>query len=62
VPHPSPQLLGIAQGLAYLHASGVIHGDLKGVRVITGVEANTALARQSSVCGKQLMYKYLTQR
>jgi len=26
------------------------------------VEANTALARQSSVCGKQLMYKYLTQR
>jgi len=36
VSHPSPQLLGIAQGLAYLHSSGVIHGDLKGVRVITG--------------------------
>jgi len=29
---------------------------------VYGVEANTALARQSSVCGKQLMYKYLTQR
>ena len=38
-PHPSPQLLGIAQGLAYLHSSGVIHGDLKGVRVITDFSA-----------------------
>lgn len=32
--HPSPQLLGIAEGLTYLHSCGVIHGDLKGVRVI----------------------------
>ena len=31
---PSPQLIGIAEGLAYLHSSDVIHGDLKGVRVI----------------------------
>lgn len=35
MPHPFPQTLGIAQGLVYLHSSGVIHGDLKGVRVIT---------------------------
>ena len=34
-----PQLLGIARGLAYLHSSGVIHGDLKGVHVIT--DSNT---------------------
>ena len=28
---PSPQLLGIAKGLAYLHSYDVVHGDLKGV-------------------------------
>jgi len=32
---PSPQLLGVAEGLAYLHSCSVVHGDLKGVRVIT---------------------------
>ena len=32
---PSPQLLGVAEGLAYLHSCNVIHGDLKGVRVNT---------------------------
>src|SRR6266478_2260729 len=31
-----PKSLGIAKGLSYLHSRGVIHGDLKGVRVITG--------------------------
>lgn len=34
LPHsvsPSPQLLGIAKGLAYLHSYDVVHGDLKGV-------------------------------
>jgi serine/threonine protein kinase len=33
-PVPSSQLLGIAEGLAYLHSYDVIHGDLKGVRAI----------------------------
>ena len=33
-PHPSPQILGIAQGLAYLHSKGMVHGDLKGVRIL----------------------------
>jgi len=33
--HPSPQSLGVAEGLGYLHSCGVIHGDLKGVRVTT---------------------------
>ena len=31
---PSFQLLGFAEGLAHLHSSDIIHGDLKGVRVI----------------------------
>lgn len=31
---PSPQSLGIAEGLAYLHSREVIHGDLSGVRVV----------------------------
>jgi len=30
-----PQLLGVAEGLVYLHSCNVIHGDLKGVRVDT---------------------------
>ena len=34
---PSFQLLDIAEGLAYLHSSDIIHGDLKGVRVITHI-------------------------
>ena len=42
-----PQLLGIAEGLVYLHSCNVIHGDLKGVRVdidpdmppLTGISA-----------------------
>ena len=37
LPHktsPLFQLLGVAEGLAYLHSSDIIHGDLKGVRVI----------------------------
>lgn len=29
------QLLGITEGLAYLHSCNVIHGDLKGVRSVT---------------------------
>lgn len=34
ISHFSPQSLGIAKGLAYLHSRGVIHGDFKGVRTI----------------------------
>jgi hypothetical protein len=33
-PQPSTKLFETAQGLAYLHSRGVIHGDLKGVRLI----------------------------
>ena len=36
-PHPSAQLLGIAEGLDHIHSRGVIHGDLRGVRVITHI-------------------------
>ena len=36
-PHFRSQLLGVAEGLAYLHSCGVVHGDLKGVRVITNI-------------------------
>ena len=28
-----PQLAGVAQGLIYIHSKGMIHGDLKGVRL-----------------------------
>jgi len=28
-----PQLVDAIQGLAYMHNQGIIHGDLKGVRV-----------------------------
>ena len=28
-----PQLAGVAEGLIYMHCQGVIHGDLKGVRI-----------------------------
>ena len=28
---PTSQLLGVTEGLAYLHSCNVIHGDLKGV-------------------------------
>ena len=46
---PLSQLLGIAEGLAYLHSSNVIHGDLKGVRFVvplgtsslTGINSRT---------------------
>ena len=31
---PLPQLVGVANGLAYLHSREIVHGDLKGVRVI----------------------------
>jgi len=43
---------------------GLLQESLASSRSIEAdlVEANTALARQSSVCEKQLMYKYLTQR
>ena len=34
-PHPFSQSLGIAEGLIYLHSREVVHGDLKGVRVVT---------------------------
>ena len=30
--HPHHKLLGLTEGLNYLHSSNVIHGDLKGVR------------------------------
>jgi serine/threonine protein kinase len=41
-PQPSTslllQLLGVANGLAYLHSCSVIHGDLKGVRINTDLD------------------------
>ena len=33
--YPILQILGVAEGLAYLHTLNVIHGDLKGVGCIT---------------------------
>jgi len=27
------QLIGVAKGLIYIHSQGMIHGDLKGVRL-----------------------------
>ena len=33
-PLPLPQLLGVSNGLDYLHSQEIIHGDLKGVRAM----------------------------
>ena len=30
----SPQLLGVAKGIGYLHSHNIIHGGIKGVRGI----------------------------
>ncbi|KAG9122248.1 hypothetical protein FRC07_001465 [Ceratobasidium sp. 392] len=38
------QCKGIIEGLSYLHASGVIHGDLKGVRI--RAKANVLISKQ----------------
>ena len=32
-----PQLGGVARGLVYMHGQGMVHGDLKGVCLRTGV-------------------------
>jgi serine/threonine protein kinase len=40
---PSPQLLDVAEGLNYLHASHTIHGDLKGVSALSGSSRETLL-------------------
>lgn len=32
----APKMIAVADGLAYLHSNGVIHGDLKGVSEIDG--------------------------
>ena len=36
----SPQVLDVAEGLSYLHASYMIHGDLKGVSPLKIVPSN----------------------
>ena len=32
--HMLPQLCDVARGLIYMHGQGMVHGDLKGVRLI----------------------------
>ena len=31
---PAPKMIGVADGLSYLHFNDVVHGDLKGVSII----------------------------
>ena len=42
------QLLDVASGLAYLHANNLVHGDLKGVRVL--VQCFPGLPDWSIIC------------
>lgn len=39
----SPQVIEIAEGLAYLHQCGIIHGDLKGNNVLICREEHVQL-------------------